>query len=135
MTYAQLLTALGAFVIVAFGVSLFVGYAGLDVIGALSDVMHGANTLPAINRMRPGDYVVAYHRRGVQWNRDAGRLRRSATPAGEADARRLHGQSSAVTRQWPRSATLVGRMPAHARCATLRSVQPGSAADGASRRS
>ena len=48
MTYAQLLTALGAFVIVAFGVSLFVGYAGLDVIGALSDVMHGANTLPAI---------------------------------------------------------------------------------------
>jgi hypothetical protein len=33
------------------------------------------NTLPPISALRAGDYVVVYHRRGVQYNRDAKRLR------------------------------------------------------------
>ena len=48
MTHPRLLIALALFVIVAFLASVFVGYAGLDVAAALSDVLHGANSLPAI---------------------------------------------------------------------------------------
>ena len=48
MTHPRLLMALALFVIVAFLASVFVGYAGLDVAAALSDVLHGANSLPAI---------------------------------------------------------------------------------------
>jgi hypothetical protein len=34
-----------------------------------------ANTLPPIASLRPGDYVVVFHRRGVQYNRETRRLR------------------------------------------------------------
>jgi hypothetical protein len=33
------------------------------------------NTLPRITALRAGDYVIVYHRRGVQYNREARRLR------------------------------------------------------------
>jgi hypothetical protein len=33
------------------------------------------NTLPQVSSLRAGDYVVVYHRRGVQYNREARRLR------------------------------------------------------------
>ena len=33
------------------------------------------NTLPPVASLRAGDYVVVYHRRGVQYNREARRLR------------------------------------------------------------
>jgi hypothetical protein len=39
----------------------------------LFDPFH--NTLPPISSLRAGDYVVVYHRRGVQYNREARRLR------------------------------------------------------------
>ncbi len=46
--YAALVGALGFVVVAAFLVSLFVGYAGLDAPQAVSDALHGADTLPAI---------------------------------------------------------------------------------------
>jgi hypothetical protein len=33
------------------------------------------NALPPVSGFRPGDYVIVYHRRGVQYNREARRLR------------------------------------------------------------
>ena len=46
--YAGLVAALSLLVLAAFLISLFVGYAGLDVIQAAKDVFHGEKTLPAI---------------------------------------------------------------------------------------
>jgi hypothetical protein len=43
------------------------------------------NTLPPISSLRPGDYVVVYHRRGVQYNRDARRLRFEGGDSVEAE--------------------------------------------------
>lgn len=46
--YGRLVAVLAIVVLAAFLTSLFVGYAGLDVIQALGDVLHGKKTLPAI---------------------------------------------------------------------------------------
>ncbi|HMN73560.1 MAG TPA: iron ABC transporter permease [Rhodoblastus sp.] len=46
--HARLIGALVVVVVVAFFISLFVGYAGLDVAQAAVDVFNGAHTLPAI---------------------------------------------------------------------------------------
>ncbi|MFV0281359.1 MAG: FecCD family ABC transporter permease [Rhodoblastus sp.] len=48
VSYGMLVGALAALAAAAFFVSLFVGYAGLDVFQAMADVAHGADTLPGV---------------------------------------------------------------------------------------
>lgn len=43
------------------------------------------NTVPPISSLRAGDYVVVYHRRGVQYNREARRLRFDGGDSVEAE--------------------------------------------------
>jgi hypothetical protein len=43
------------------------------------------NTLPPIASLRAGDYVIVYHRRGVQYNREARRLRFEGGDSVEAE--------------------------------------------------
>jgi hypothetical protein len=43
------------------------------------------NTLPPIASFRAGDYVIVYHRRGVQYNREARRLRFEGGDSVEAE--------------------------------------------------
>jgi len=44
-----------------------------------------ANALPPAASLRAGDYVVVYHRRGVQYNREARRLRFEGGDSVEAE--------------------------------------------------
>ena len=43
------------------------------------------NSLPAATSLRAGDYIIVYHRRGVQYNREARRLRFEGGDSVEAE--------------------------------------------------
>ena len=43
------------------------------------------NALPPASALRPGDFIIVYHRRGVQYNREARRLRFEGGESVEAE--------------------------------------------------